>query len=142
MTKSEILNPKTMESDLNLAEFLTPLASAPESDTTSVPPEAQFPSVFYVHDRITNSVQQVHLALARLNAVSPEGPVIFRQEGRLVRVVRTEDGMYAVVPLDRNRLRLAVSEAGGWKRVLKGEVTEADNALLDAAVGGAHWAGR
>ncbi len=134
MTKSEILNPKTMESDLNLAEFLTPLASAPESDTTSVPPEAQFPSVFYVHDRITNSVQQVHLALARLNTVSPEGPVIFRQEGRLVRVVRTEDGMYAVVPLDRNRLRLAVSEAGVWKRFLKDEVTEPDNALLDAAV--------
>ena len=135
MTKSETLNPPTPESGMDLAGFLTPVEPAP--DTAAVSPSSdrpQFPAVFFVHEKITDSVQQVHLALARLNAVSPQGPVIFRQDSRLVRVIRTEDDGYAVVVLDRNRLRLALSEAGTWKRFLKEEIAEPDNALLDAAV--------
>ncbi|MDE2519153.1 MAG: hypothetical protein O0W93_07050, partial [Methanocorpusculum sp.] len=110
-----------------------PTTDAASASSPSSGPQ-QFPAVFFVHEKITDSVQQVHLALVRLNAVSPQGPVIFRQDGRLVRVIRTEDDGYAVVPLDRNRLRLALSEAGTWRRFLKEDITEPDNTLLDAAV--------
>jgi len=135
MTKSEPppLPPNT-ESGLDLAGFLTPIEPAPANAAAPSSGPQHFPAVFFVHEKITDSVQQVHLALARLNAASPRGPVIFRQDGRLVRVIRTEDNAYAVVPLDRNRLRLALSEAGTWKRFLKEDITEPDNALLDAAV--------
>ncbi|MDE2521655.1 MAG: hypothetical protein O0X93_00665 [Methanocorpusculum sp.] len=132
------LTPPNTESDLDLDGVLTPIEPAPTTDAASAtspssgPP--QIPAVFFVHEKITDSVQQVHLALVRLNAVSPQGPVIFRQDGRLVRVIRTEDDGYAVVPLDRNRLRLALSEAGTWRRFLKEDITEPDNTLLDAAV--------
>ncbi|MDE2443155.1 MAG: hypothetical protein O0X49_02090, partial [Methanocorpusculum sp.] len=132
------LTPPNTESDLDLAGFLTPIEPAPTTDAASASSPSsgpqQFPAVFFVHEKITDSVQQVHLALVRLNAVSPQGPVIFRQDGRLVRVIRTEDDGYAVVPLDRNRLRLALSEAGTWRRFLKEDITEPDNTLLDAAV--------
>ncbi len=121
------------EFGIDLAEFLTPIEHTPV-DLALLPPDGQlFPAVFYLHEKITDSVQQVHLALVRLNA-SPKGPQIFRQDGRLVRVVRTEEDTYAVVPLDRNRLRLVLSEAGTWKRFLKDGIAEPDNALLDAAV--------
>ncbi|HJK78277.1 MAG TPA: hypothetical protein O0Y06_02745 [Methanocorpusculum sp.] len=138
MTKSENFTPPNTESDLDLAGFLTPIEPVPNTDAASSSSPSSglqlFPAVFFVHEKITDSVQQVHLALVRLNAVSPQGPVIFRQDGRLVRVIRTEDDGYAVVPLDRNRLRLALSEAGTWRRFLKEDITEPDNGLLDAAV--------
>ena len=91
MTQSENLNPPNKESDLDLAGFLTPIEPAPTTDAASVSSPSsgpqQFPAVFFVHEKITDSVQQVHLALVRLNAVSPQGPVIFRKDGRLVRVI-------------------------------------------------------
>ncbi|MDV0440938.1 hypothetical protein [Methanorbis furvi] len=133
MPSSEQIHPKNAGSDFgNLADFLTPF----EHSQNAVSPSEEspvFPAVFYLHEKITDSVKQVHLALARFNA-SGHGPTVFRQDGHLVRVVQNEDGSYAVVPLDRNRLRLILSEAGTWKRFLKDVIVEPHNALLDAAI--------
>ena len=73
MTKSENFTPLHTESDLDLARFLTPIESVPNTDAASASSPSsgpqQFPAVFFVHEKITDSVQQVHLALVRLNAV-------------------------------------------------------------------------
>ena len=125
------------ESGIDLAEFLTPIEHTP-FDPALLPPDGQlFPAVFYLHEKITDSVQQVHLALVRLNA-SPKGPQIFRQDGRLVRVVRTEEDTYVVVPLDRNRLRLVLSEAGTWKRFLKDGIDVPDKDRKSTRLNSSH----
>lgn len=116
----------------DLAYYCTPVPSAALDQAR---PAASLPiiepTVYYIAESISESVRWINIALKRYNR--QKGPSVFYQSGRLVWIARDEHGSYQIYPIDRNHLRLILSDYT-WLNAKTREPCKLSNDLLDTVI--------
>lgn len=90
------------------------------------------PTVYFIAESSRESLRWINIALKRCNRI--HGPDIFYQNSRLVWTARDETGSYQLYLLDRNRLRIILTDFT-WLNAKTREPCRLSNDLLDTVIG-------
>lgn len=99
----------------NLADYHNPITVESSSDKLVVGDQISFPERFTLHTRMASTFGEAQLAICKYNS---EKKRVFYRNGRLVVVTQDENEQLTVVNLNQGLLRLILSSAGHWGRII------------------------
>ena len=89
------------------------------------------PTVYYIAESFRETLRWINIAIKRYNRLHDS--TVFYQNGRLVWIARDETGSYQIYPLDRNRLRIILTDFT-WLNAQTREPCRLGNDLLETII--------